>query len=569
MRQAFGGVLVAAGLLASAAVAQDATYVQIEAHRSLAKAQERARAYGGLLQDMNGFRIGGGWYALALGPYTDAEARTILARLRQDGLIPRDSYIVEDGGPYREQFWPAAGAAGTADGARGADASAAPPPPPADETPQEARRSEQALGRGEREDLQRALQWFGHYRARIDGSFGRGTRNAMAAWQQAEGLEVTGILTSRQRVALLRAWREAQAALGLTPLVQDQAGISLTAPMGLVRFERVEAPFVHYAPEGDSGVRMSLISQPGDRRALGGLYEVMQTLDIVPPEGERSRSARGFRIAGKGDGRSTEVVARLQDGHILGFLLSWPDAQENAARRALAAMEQSLAKSGAPLDPEAGFEAEAQRFDMVAGLEVRRPLRAASGMFVDGSGAVATAADTVEGCARITLDRVHEAEVVLVRDGVAVLRPTGPLAPLGTAVLDTVPGRLRGEVSVAGFPFGGVLGTATRSFGTLEDIRGLAGEPELLRLSIDVQPGDAGGPVLDGAGRVTGMLLPPPDDGRRLPEGVAFALNAATLAEILAEAGVQPKIEGSGETLDPVDLSRRAAGLTALVGCWD
>ena len=32
----------------------------------------------------------------------------------------------------------------------------------------------------------------------VDGSFGRGTRNAIAAWQQANDLTATGYLTANQ-----------------------------------------------------------------------------------------------------------------------------------------------------------------------------------------------------------------------------------------------------------------------------------------------------------------------------------------------------------------------------------
>ena len=73
-----------------------------------------------------------------------------------------------------------------------------------EETRREAQRSEQTLTRDERMELQRALQWFGFYDAAIDGDFGRGTRNSMAAWQTAAGVgDVTGILTTRQRSRLM------------------------------------------------------------------------------------------------------------------------------------------------------------------------------------------------------------------------------------------------------------------------------------------------------------------------------------------------------------------------------
>ena len=566
--------------LPGAARAQEVVFVQIEAHPNLREAQERARAYGDILPDINGFALGGGWYGLALGPYDAASARAALRRLRAEGLVPRDSYVTE-GGTYRQRFWPVGADAVTEAAPEPGAEVAAPPeaergapdeaaaPAPREETEREALASEALLDRDAKMELQRALQWFGLYAAGIDGSFGAGTRASMAAWQEAAGVPVTGVLTTRQRARLLEALAASQAELGLERIEVAEAGLSLTAPTGLVAFDRIEAPFVHYRPRDDSGVRLSLISEAGDSDALGGLYEILQALEIVPEGGERARSRDSFRIRGAGGGRETEAFARLEGGHVLGYVLSWPDERAEDAARALVQMERTLASTGAPLDPGEGFDPAGQSPDMVSGLERRRPIRAASGFFVDDRGAVATAAANVEGCGRITLDRLHEAEVALTRDGVAVLRPVDRLAPIEVARLAPVEGRLRSPVSVGGFPYGGVLGGATLSFGTLEDVRGLDGEADALRLSVETRAGDIGGPVLDAAGRVTGMLLPDPAGDRALPADLAIARKSGVLIALLGEAGIEPRTAGTEAPIAPEDLTARAAGLTVLVSCWD
>jgi len=569
------------------------SYVQIEAHPSLADARSRARGYGGLFPNVNGFLLSRRWYGLALGPYpSPAAAESALLQFLSQGLVPRDSYVTQSG-TYRERFWPQDGPAPfdagaealatldrTAPGAT-PDASIATTPldpqaetpaapsRPREETRREARASEALLDRTAREDLQRALKWFGHYRAAIDGSFGAGTRGSMAAWQVEKGFERTGVLTTRQRATLISEWRAAQAALGLAPLEMSEAGIALTAPMGLVRFDRIEAPFVHYASEDGSGMRLTLISQAGDREALAGLYEVLQTLEMIPLEGPRGKERDAFRIRGEARGRTSQALVRLEGGHVFGWILSWPDAQADAAARALTEMEATMRSTGAPLDADAGFDAAEQRFDMVSGLEVRKPLRSASGFFVDQRGTVVTAAANVAGCARVTLDWRHDAQVVAREDAVAVLRPTGALAPARVAALAPQEGRLRSAVAVGGYPYGGVLGAATLSFGTLEDVRGLGGEADLLRLSLKREPGDAGGPVLDRAGNVAGLLLPGAGDDRALPGDVAFAVKSRTILPMLADAGVAVQAAAGSAPLAPEALSRRATAITVLVGCWE
>ena len=105
-------VVLCAALLWSLAIgpiwAQDQAWLQVEAQPSLAKAQDRARAYASLFPDAVGFKIRSGWYAVVLGPQSPAAAAGRLNDLKRAQMIPQDSYIT-DGSDHREQFWPEAG----------------------------------------------------------------------------------------------------------------------------------------------------------------------------------------------------------------------------------------------------------------------------------------------------------------------------------------------------------------------------------------------------------------------------------------------------------------------------
>ena len=70
-------------------------------------------------------------------------------------------------------------------------------------------------------------------------------------------------------------------------------------------------------------------------------------------------------------------------------------------------------------------------------------------------------------------------------------------------------------------------------------------------------------------GPVVGMLLPrEANAARKLPDTVEHALQAATLAPRLAEAGIVPRAAATTGALAPEDLNRRAEGMTVLVSCW-
>ncbi|QBY00935.1 peptidoglycan-binding protein [Rhodophyticola sp. CCM32] len=583
---AIGIALCAAVFSAQTAHAQDRVWIQIEAHPDLATAESRVRAYSRLIDNVNGYRLASGWYAVALGPFTPGNANQQLTNLRAQGLIPRDSYV-ELGTIYRQQFWPvgantltaqpvAPALPETSDPVSTATATvetiepAAPVAPP-EETAAQARQSERALDRPAREALQIALQWFGFYQSGIDGAFGPGTRRAMSDWQTAQGLEPTGILTTRQRTQLLDTYTGELAALGMGPIRDMRAGIEINLPLAMVRFDRYEYPFVHYTSRAESGVQVLLISQTGDRATLHGLYEIMQTLEIVPLEGERTRGDDSFLLTGQSASLRSHTVARLENGQVKGFTLIWTPDRDAQMARVLPMMEQSLTFLDETLDPGATDPGSEQGIDLISGLEVRRPDISRSGFYVDDQGAVLTTTQVVGQCTRLMIDDVYEADLTYRNDdlGLAVLRPQNRLAPLAHAAFASRPPRLRADIAVAGFPFDGALSTASLTFGTLADLTGLNGEQNIQRLDITSEDSDAGGPVLDTSGAVLGMMLPEAAEGRALPDGVSFALRGDQLTTVLAEAGVTPAIATGGRTLGREALARLGADMTVLVSCWN
>ncbi len=563
----------------------DIVWVQIEAQPSLRLATQSAREYAAEIEDVNGFSLGGGWYGIALGPYRRADAELVLRAYRRDRVIPRDSYI-QVSSRFRQQFWPVGANVlnqGVVDAPASVDTTqteapaqetpqAVPEaaPVPADETVQEARRSERALSRQERQDLQTALQWAGFYTAAIDGAFGHGTRRSMSDWQQANDHEVTGVLTTLQRAALIAQYNAVLDGLGLEVVRNDTAGIEMMMPTAEVAFAKFEPPFAHYDPTGDIGARVLLISQAGDQNTLFGLYDIMQTLEIVPLEGPRERNNRSFSLIGENARTVSETQVSLQDGQIKGFTLIWPAGDEERRTRVIAEMAKSFARVPGVMDAAEGSETE-QAIDLISGLQIRQPKVSRSGFFIDGDGAVVTTSEAVQSCTRLTIDGDTEAEVISedAANGIALLKPSSALAPLAIASFNTGVPRLQSEISVAGYSYEGVLSAATLTFGTLADVQGLQGEDTLNRLSLSAQQGDAGGPVFDASGNVMGMLLPRIEGGRQLPEDVSFALTSAAIAEAANRAGFRLNASERTGSIAPRDLRRAAQGMTVLVSCWE
>jgi S1-C subfamily serine protease len=551
-------------------------WVQVEAHPGLETALDRARAYAALFPETSAYALGSNWFGVVLGPYPADEAPIRLGALKREGQIPSDSFVT-DGAGFEGQVFPE-GAAQIApvapETATSAEVAAPEPVEVPDEDRAQARDSEALLTPEERRDLQTALQWFGFYSSGIDGAFGPGTRNSMAAWQEAQGMtEPTGILTTRQRTALLTAWKGELAAFGFTEVVEAESGITVTLPLGLVEFDHYEPPFVHYRAKTADAPRIVLISQPGDQAALYGLYDVLQTLDVVPLDGPRDRDDRSFRIRGTSAKADTTVFAELKGARVKGWMLISTPGNEARDARIIKVIEESFSPDGdGVLDPGMAVMGAETRAGLLSGLEVRKPRLSRTGFFISADGAVLTTVEAVAGCSRVTIDRATEASVTLsdATSGLALLAPKDPLSPRAVAGLVTASTRPGGEVAVPGYSYEDRLPAPVITFGTLEDVTGLNGETGLNRLALQSLPGDAGGPVLDASGSVLGMLLPAQAQGGKLmPPGVAFALPASEIARLLTPTGVKTQATVATGPMDPATLADTATAMTALVSCWD
>jgi S1-C subfamily serine protease len=557
-------------------------WVQVEAQPTLAQAQTRARDFAGSFPNVAGFRMQSGWYAIALGPFTREVADIELSALKRRRLIPNDSFIAFSS-QFRQQFWPV-GATTLTQPATPVEPVVQPAPntvPDAplvpeivvipDETPRQARNSERLLSASERRELQEALKWEGFYTAAIDGAFGPGTRRAMAAYQGAKSYDETGVLTTKQRLELVSTYNEAFAALGLQTAQDADAGIEVLLPMGMIQRGKIEPPFVKYDSTTEDGVEVLLISQLGDQNTLFGLYDIMQTLEIVPPEGARDRGARSFTLTGQNATKHSYTFAALSGSAVKGFTIVYKPGDERVMARVVDDMRKSFTALPDAVLPDIAGDGSAQRIDLVAGLQVRRPVKSRSGFYINDAGAVLTTTDVLGQCNRLTINEETEVQITAQDDalGLAVLSPTSALAPIAFAAFQSAVPRLRSEIAVSGFSFEDVLDLPTVTYGTLEDIRGLRGEDTVQRLALDALPGDAGGPVFDQTGSVVGVLQPRDDGARALPSGVSFAVNVPAIAGFLSAAGLSARASEAQSALAPEDLTLAAADMTVLVSCWN
>lgn len=611
-------VILASSLLAFAgtAIAQSQVWIQVEAKNNIRDTKSRAQFYAAYLPGVRAFQTPTGWYAIVIGPYSEDDASEQVARLKSQNRIPGDSFIA-DGNNFGSQLWPIsaenepgvitvatneetddsseteaeAGSATESDSAATSDVDAdatetetataeveepATPEvveilPIPDRDLRGTKRAESRWSRDLKKQYQTYLQWTGDYEAKIDGAYGRGTRAAIRSFQEREGYEPTGWLTTGQTMILSQRYRDMRAPLGIELLTSEEAGLEMPYPARLVTRDRVEPPFIYYKSKTDLPVRMVLISQEGGPEMMDSLYEIMETFDYVPAEGYRARQRNWFVLSGHDENVVSYSYVRTDNGKVKGFSLIWPTSQDKVMRRFVQEMfEQFTVLDEFVLDDAVGYGDDPDEpTDLSEGLDIATPDYSATGFFVNNQGYLITNTANIVGCKRLTVADGIEVELVARNPGqeIALLKPVEGFSPAGFALFSDETPRDGNEVTVAGFSFPEVMEVATLNFGTIaEDAEALASEREL-RLSAFIEPGDYGGPVLDDRGAVIGMQLQKRDLEDQ-PEYVNFALRAAWLRDMLDRHSVAYSLTNAFDSADAVDIAFMAGDFTTKVSCW-
>ena len=155
------------------------------------------------------------------------------------------------------------------------------------------------------------------------------------------------------------------------------------------------------------------------------------------------------------------------------------------------------------------------------------------------------------------------------------------LALLGTRAVDESVG-LRAQrvtvgepLSISGYPLRSLqLSGFNMANGILSSLSGVDGDTGLIQHTVPTQKGNSGGPVLDSAGNLTGVVVSTLDAVKALkqtgaiPQNVNFAINVNVLRSFLDAYSVDYKTVQSDKVLSGPAIAEKAKGFTVLVECW-
>ncbi len=174
-----------------------------------------------------------------------------------------------------------------------------------------------------------------------------------------------------------------------------------------------------------------------------------------------------------------------------------------------------------------------------------------TGFVVGADGEILTNAHVVDGCVGLEVAG-HGAATLIATDvfnDLAVLRIDRAATRKRLTLRDFGP-RVGDEVLVVGYPLGSMLANALSvTTGNLSALSGVGGDARHLQMTAPVQPGNSGGPLLDRAGNVVGVVVARLDDqatfaaAGALPQNVNFAIKAPVVRAFLEARGVDHALD--------------------------
>ena len=208
------------------------------------------------------------------------------------------------------------------------------------------------------------------------------------------------------------------------------------------------------------------------------------------------------------------------------------------------------------------------------------PVSSGSGFLVGREGWAVTNHHVVDGHARVTVSRAgtsHDATVQVVEafDDLALLKVSVEVGE--GATFGESPSASLGEATmVAGYPLHGLLSKEFNvTTGNVSALAGPGDDPKLLQITAPVQQGNSGGPLLDGAGNVIGVVVSRLNAAHAAemtgdtPQNVNFAIKGAVVRSFLDIHGVAYDRRPSNQKLTPEQLAELARTFTVAVHCWE
>lgn len=202
-----------------------------------------------------------------------------------------------------------------------------------------------------------------------------------------------------------------------------------------------------------------------------------------------------------------------------------------------------------------------------------------TGFVISNNGHIVTNQHVVDGCVGDIMGNLSGDASVKLRlvssdetNDLALLQAPSPFKDV--AIIRDKAIRPGDSVTAIGYPFHGLLTSdLTVTTGIVSSLSGVLNDTRYLQISAAVQPGNSGGPLLDNAGQVVGMVAAKLNALKfakatgNIPENINFAIKTGMLRDFLDNSVVSYQTADAKSELKTSDIARNARTFTLLISC--
>jgi TPR repeat protein len=208
-----------------------------------------------------------------------------------------------------------------------------------------------------------------------------------------------------------------------------------------------------------------------------------------------------------------------------------------------------------------------------------QPTASGTGFIISRQGHVLTNNHVIDGCMTIrTTNEDRKMQLTVVgtdpENDLALLKLPSP-SPNIARFREGRNIRAGDGVVTVGFPLHGLLASeANVTTGAVSALAGIGNDTRFLQITVPIQPGSSGGPLLDQSGNIVGIIVGKLDAIKiakttgDLPQNINFAINGAVAKSFLDANSVEYELASSGKKLESSDVGRQAKHFTLLLECF-
>lgn len=434
--------------------------------------------------------------------------------------------------------------------------------------------------------LQTGLAFANLYNGLIDGAWGRGSQRALERFAAENGGSAAYVTNADAVLAAMEAFsainlegweRQYISALDMSFLVPTRVLVD-GAPSDVFVNMTVAGRSIGYSMTIDTGAAAQGYHDYTASQAVGEIYTVRKpdlwitsarTAEGLTLYARSDLRARGWSTllvsgADRDAGALAAIIGSMAPGYAPAIGIS-PGRLATGVEVLARMVAEDEAPESPPL-PDSGAR-------VAGGDPAPTPSGSGTAFIVSDDGDVLTNHHVIAGCGSLSVD--GHAATVMAEDTVfdlALLR-VDALSGAAPAVFAEAPARLNSDVTVVGYPLSGLLGGLNVTRGAVTSTKGIGGDGINMQISAPVQPGNSGGPVLNGDGQVVGVVVARLSDSYAIesygtvPQNVNFAIRGEIAKLFLAQNGVEPVVVEDSAALSPEDLAEVAQEFTRLVVC--